>query len=130
MASGLLGCLPDVPTWVVGDRGFASDAFRERIWAMGARPAIPPRRTDAEVACPDWIYANHRLVENLWTRLKEWRAIAIHYEKTASMDASSPSWSGSASTTLWHLDAAEQGASTPSGERALKLVGRSMHMAN
>src|SRR5438105_1337947 len=42
----LLGCLPDVPGWIVGDRGFASDAFRERIWNLGARPAIPPKRTD------------------------------------------------------------------------------------
>jgi trk system potassium uptake protein TrkH len=38
-----------VPVWVVGDRGYASDAFRERIWNMGARPAIPPKRTDASV---------------------------------------------------------------------------------
>jgi hypothetical protein len=70
LAPGLLGGLPDVPGWVVGDRGLASDAFRERIWDMGARPAIPPRRTDAPVACPDWIDANRRLVENLWARLK------------------------------------------------------------
>ncbi len=70
LAPGLLSCLPDVPGWVVGDRGLASDAFRERIWDLGARPAIPPKRTDAPVACPDWIYANRRLVENLWARLK------------------------------------------------------------
>ena len=54
----------------------------ERVWAMGAQPAIPPRRTDAEVTCPDWIYANRPLVENLWARLKEWRAVATRYEKT------------------------------------------------
>jgi hypothetical protein len=83
LALGLLGCLPDVPGWVVGDRGYASDAFRKRIWDMGARPAIPPKRTDAPVACPSWIYANRRLVENLWARLKEWRAVATRYEKTA-----------------------------------------------
>jgi hypothetical protein len=53
MAPGLLDCLPDVPDWVEGDRGFASDAFRQRIWDMVARPAIPPRRADAPVACPD-----------------------------------------------------------------------------
>ena len=52
MAPGLLDCLPDVPGWVVGDRGLASEAFRERIRDLGARPAIPPRRTDAPVACP------------------------------------------------------------------------------
>jgi len=70
MAPGLLGCLPDVPAWVVGDRGLASDAFRERIWNMGARPAIPPKRADAPVACPPWIHANRHLVETLWARLK------------------------------------------------------------
>ena len=83
MGPGLLDCLPDVPGWVVGDRGLASDTFRDRIWDLGARPAIPPKCTDALVACPPWIYANRHLVENLWARLKEWRAIATRYEKTA-----------------------------------------------
>src|SRR5690242_2627138 len=83
LAPELLDCLPDVPGWIVGDRGFASDAFRERIWNRGARPAIPPKRSDAPVACPEWIYNNRHLVENLWARLKEWRAVATRYEKTA-----------------------------------------------
>ena len=51
MGPGLLDCLPDVPGWVVGDRGLASDTFRDRIWDLGARPAIPPKRTDAPIAC-------------------------------------------------------------------------------
>jgi transposase len=46
-------------------------------------PAIPPKRTDAPVACPEWIYNNRHLVENLWARLKEGRAVATRYEKTA-----------------------------------------------
>lgn len=83
VAPGLLARLPRAPKWVVGDKGYASDAFRARIWDMGARPAIPPKRTDAPVACPPWIYANRHLVENLWARLKEWRAVATRYEKTA-----------------------------------------------
>lgn len=83
LAPGLLGRLPDVPGWIVGDRGFAADAFRERIRTRGARPAIPPKRRDAPVACPVWIYANRHRVENLRARLKEWRAVATRYEKTA-----------------------------------------------
>jgi transposase len=83
LASRLLDCLPDVPGWIVGDRDYASDAFRERIWNMRARPAIPPKRTDAPVACPTCIYNNRSRVENLWPRLKEWRAVATRYEKTA-----------------------------------------------
>jgi transposase len=50
---------------------------------MGARPAIPPRRDEAPVACPDWIRTNRNKVERLWARLKEWRAVATRYEKSA-----------------------------------------------
>ena len=83
LAPGLLDCLPDVPGWVVGDRGYASHGFRERIWDSGARPAIPAKCNEAPVACPAWIYNNRNLVERLWARLKEWRAVATRYEKMA-----------------------------------------------
>src|SRR3954464_9647016 len=80
----LLERLPGVPKWGVADRGLSSHAFREHIWSLGARPAIPSKQNEAPVACPDWIYVNRHRVENLWARLKEWRAIATRYEKTAS----------------------------------------------
>ena len=47
---------PGVPKWVVADRGLSSHAFREHIWNLGARPAIPPKKNEAPVACPDWVY--------------------------------------------------------------------------
>ena len=72
----LLERLPGVPKWVVADRGLSSHAFREHVWNLGARPAIPSKKNEAPVACPElW---------RLWARLKEWRAIATRYEKTAS----------------------------------------------
>ena len=83
-AIGLLARLPGVPRWVVADRGYTSHAFREHIWNLGARPAIPPQRHEAPVACPSWIYHNRNRVERLWARLKEWRAVATRYEKRAS----------------------------------------------
>jgi len=79
----LLDQLPSVPKWIVGDRGYASHRFREHIWSTGARPAIPTKRNEEPVACPNWIYNNRNSVERLWARLKEWRAIATRYEKTA-----------------------------------------------
>jgi transposase len=82
-AVALLGRLPDVPGWVVADRSLSSHAFRECVWDLGARPAIPPKANEAPVACPSWIYANRNRVERLWGRLKEWRAVATRYEKTA-----------------------------------------------
>ena len=62
LAAGLPGCRPDVPGWIIGDRGYASDAFRARIGGMGARPAVPPRRTDAPAARPDRACQNRNMV--------------------------------------------------------------------
>jgi transposase len=58
-------------------------AFREHVWSLGAKPAIPPQRHEAPVACPAWIYHNRNRVERVWAMLKEWRAVATRYEKTA-----------------------------------------------
>ena len=33
--------------------------------------------------CPDFIYVHRNRIERLWGRLKEWRAVATGYEKTA-----------------------------------------------
>jgi transposase len=83
LAPDLLDSLPDTPLWVVADRGYSSHAFRDRIWESGARPAIPTKRNEEQLACPDWAYNNRNRVERLWGRLKEWRAVATRYEKTA-----------------------------------------------
>jgi hypothetical protein len=40
----LLAFLAVIPLWIVADRGYASHAFRELIWTLGARPAIPAKR--------------------------------------------------------------------------------------
>src|SRR3954471_22785444 len=83
LAPLLLTLLSLIPAWIVPDRGYASHAFRDLIWTLGARPAIPAKRNEADLACPSWIYHNRNRVERLWARLKEWRAVATRYEKTA-----------------------------------------------
>lgn len=79
----LLDQLPGVPLWVVADRGYSSHGFRQHIRDGGAKPAVPTKRNEAPTHCPDWIYTNRNRVERLWARLKEWRAVATRYEKTA-----------------------------------------------
>ena len=70
LARDLVDCLPDVPGWVVGDKGYASHAFRQFIWDQ-----IPAKSNEAP--CPSWIYNNRNRIERLWARLKEWRAPAM-----------------------------------------------------
>ncbi|RYF09342.1 MAG: hypothetical protein EOO77_24050 [Oxalobacteraceae bacterium] len=45
---------------------------------------MPSKSNKAAVSCPSWIYVNRNRVERLWARLKEWRAVATRYEKTAA----------------------------------------------
>ncbi len=80
----LLAVLSVIPAWIVADRGYASHALRDLIWNLGARPAIPSKRNKEQVRCPAWIYHNRNRVERFWARLKEWRAVATRYEKTAT----------------------------------------------
>ena len=80
----LLDHLQGVPKWVAGDRGYTSHRFRDHIWQLGARPAIPRLRHEVPVACPAWIYNNRNVIEHFWARLKEWCAVATRYEKTAA----------------------------------------------
>lgn len=63
--------------------GRSPSSLRQAVWDRGARPAIPTNPTERPLACPAWIYANRARVEQLWGRLKEWRAMATRYEKTA-----------------------------------------------
>jgi len=83
-AQPLLKCLPGVPRWVVADRGYSSHRFREQVREAGAKPAIPSKCNEAPARCPDWIYTNRNIIERLWARIKEWRAVATRYEKTAA----------------------------------------------
>ena len=68
-------------SWGTAATPATSFANTSGIWALGLRSR--PQRHEAPVACPDWIYNNRNQVERLWARLKEWRAIATRYEKTA-----------------------------------------------
>ena len=67
----LLNSRPGVPMWVVADRGYSSHSFREHIWSIGAKPAMPAKSSEAPVACPAWIDTKRNVVERLWARLKE-----------------------------------------------------------
>lgn len=75
--------IADGSGWAIADQSYTSYRFREHIWSLGARPAIPAQRHEASVACPEWVYTDRNLVERLWARLKEWCAVATRYEKTA-----------------------------------------------
>lgn len=80
----LLDRRPGGPRWIVADQGYSIIASVSRSRTPEQNPAIPTQRNEPPVRFPDWIDNNRNIVERLWVRLKEWRAVATRYEKTAA----------------------------------------------
>jgi transposase len=80
----LLQRLPEAPVWVIADMACDAREFRDAVRAVGAVPVVPSRKGTREPQpCPDYIYRHRNLIERCWSRLKEWRAVATRYDKTA-----------------------------------------------
>jgi transposase len=80
----LLKRLPKAPAWTLADTACDAVEFRATAQAMGAIPVVLSRRNARKPqACPAYIYCHRDLIERCWSRLKERRAIATRYDKTA-----------------------------------------------
>lgn len=76
--------LPEAPDWALADMACDAQQFRAVVRAAGAIPVVPSRRGAKQPQpCPAYIYRHRNLIERCWSRLKERRAIATRYDKTA-----------------------------------------------
>lgn len=69
---------------VVCDRGYSSASWRAGIRLVGGEPVVPANPRHPCVEYDRLAYRRRHRVEQLWGRLKEHRAVATRYEKTAS----------------------------------------------
>ena len=73
-------------TTVVADKGYDSEALVQQLKNQQCIPIIPSRRTNR---CPRVIdrhsYKERHLIENFFNKIKEYRKIATHYDKLASV---------------------------------------------
>ena len=75
---------------VIADKGYDSEALRDYISDLGAKPVIP-RKVNSKIGNSDmnWnLYKLRHKVENIFARLKHFRAIATRYDKLAENYAS------------------------------------------
>jgi transposase len=74
--------LPDVEE-IVADKGYDSEWIREQITKKGARAVIPRKRNSLKgnADMDGGLYKYRHLVENAFTRLKQYWAIATRYDK-------------------------------------------------
>ena len=70
---------------LIGDKAFDADArVREPLAAAGKSAVIPPKPN--RLTPPDFdrdLYKERHLIENFFCKLKQFRAIATRYDKTA-----------------------------------------------
>lgn len=78
----LIHMFPEVTYWI-GDRGYDSEEIREKIKAQNSTDVIPKKKNSLTGNHHmDWYLYRHRhLVENVFAKLKNFRAIATRYDK-------------------------------------------------
>jgi transposase len=84
VAAGTL--LDDIGTaeLVHGDKGYDTNAVREKIEAKGAAPNIPPKVTRVRKNCfSPYLYKSRNAIERMFNRLKDFRRIATRYDRLA-----------------------------------------------
>lgn len=80
-ARALLGCLPRAE-WLLGDRGYDADWFREALKDRRIRACIPGRKQRKRPVKHDQRrYKRRNRIEIMFGRLKDWRRIATRYDR-------------------------------------------------
>ncbi|CDL87034.1 hypothetical protein XCR1_830009 [Xenorhabdus cabanillasii JM26] len=76
--------------FVIADKGYDSQAFRNDIEQQGATAVIPYRKNNrkSDKKIDNGLYRYRHLVENAFARIKHFRAIATRYDKLARNYAS------------------------------------------
>nr|WP_312889382.1 IS5 family transposase [Rhizobium laguerreae] len=71
------------PRLFLADKGYDGDAIREELLIHGIKPVIPPKANRKNPpSCDFKAYKDRNLIERMFNRLKQFRRIAIRYDKT------------------------------------------------
>ena len=79
----MLPALPDADI-LIADRGYDSDWFRDALTTRAIEPCIPGRKNRKRPVDYDTVrYKQRNLIERMFGRLKDWRRIAMRYDRCA-----------------------------------------------
>ena len=80
-AAALLGSLPGAE-WLLADRGYDADWYREALQDKGIKPCIPGRKSRGKpVKYDKRRYKRRNRIEIMFGKLKDWRRVATRYDR-------------------------------------------------
>ena len=80
-AAAMLEGLPSAE-WLLADRGYDADWFREALKDKGITPCIPGRKSRGRPITYDKRrYKRRNRIEIMFGRLKDWRRVATRYDR-------------------------------------------------
>jgi transposase len=80
-ARAMMSSLP-MAEWLIADRGYDADWFREALRDKGIRACIPGRTSrDKPVRYDKRRYKRRNRIEIMFGRLKDWRRVATRYDR-------------------------------------------------
>ncbi len=82
-AALLIDTLPEAEK-LLADRGYNADWFRDALLARGITPCIPPKKNRKKPISYDKnLYKQRHKIEIMFGRIKDWRRIAMRYDRCA-----------------------------------------------
>ena len=68
--------------WLLTDRGYDADWFREALIEKGAKPCVPGRKLRKKTVKYDKRrYKRRNRIERMFGRIKDWRRVATRYDR-------------------------------------------------
>jgi transposase len=76
-----IGAVPP-SDYLVGDKGYDSNALRDWLVERGTIPVIPPKSNrKVKLDCDAQIYKQRNVIERLFCRIKDWRRVATRFDR-------------------------------------------------
>ncbi|MEO9515962.1 MAG: IS5 family transposase [Paracoccaceae bacterium] len=80
-AAALMNGLPEAE-WLLADRGYDADWFRDTLIEKGTKPCIPGRKSRKKTIKYDKRrYKRRNRIERMFGRLKDWRRVSTRYDR-------------------------------------------------
>ncbi len=84
-AAALMNNLPKAE-WLLADRGYDADWFREVLVDKGITPCIPGRKSrKTTIKYDKRRYKRRNRIERMFGRLKDWRRVATRYDRSPNV---------------------------------------------